>query len=407
MNFENLNLISPLLQALKSKNYLTPTPIQEKMIPAILERHDIFGSAQTGSGKTAAFALPILQHLHLNKPDHRGVRALVLAPTRELAQQISENFSAYGRNLHIRNTMVFGGVSQVNQVTAIRKGVDIIVATPGRLLDLMEQKVIRLDKIEFLVLDEADRMLDMGFITDIKRIIAQIPKERQTIFCSATAPSDIKLLAKSILRNPLHVDVQSTEKPADIRHELFYVDRNNKVKLLQHLITEQAMPYVLVFTRTKRSSDKLARDLNKSGINSDAIHGNKSQSQRQRALKNFSLKKTRVLVATDVASRGIDIKQLPHVVNFDMPETTETYTHRIGRTGRAGASGVAVSFATSEDRDMIKPLFKLFPHLEVKEHPFTKVMKEEVAVSAPKQNGASHSAPKKPYDWKSKSRWRR
>ena len=375
MTFSQLNLSEPLLQALKRKNYTQPTPIQEKSIPAILEGKDIFGRAQTGTGKTAAFALPILQMMDAKRTVNfkKGVKALILAPTRELATQINESFAAYGQQLRFRHITIFGGVSQRPQADAIRKGVDIVIATPGRLLDLMQQGIVRLDAVEYLVLDEADRMLDMGFIHDIKRIIAKVPQNRQTLFFSATAPQDIMHLANAILKNPIHVKIDAETTASElVDQSVYHVRREDKRSLLRHVLNGGEISNALVFTRTKRGADKVAKELIKNGIKAESIHGNKSQSARDKALKGFKSKHIRVLVATDIASRGIDVVNLSHVINFEIPEQAETYVHRIGRTGRAGMEGKAISFCCSEERDLLNDIQKLLRRkLPVESHPFS------------------------------------
>ncbi|MEY4595279.1 MAG: hypothetical protein RIQ47_1689 [Bacteroidota bacterium] len=362
MKFESLNLIAPLITALHQKGYTEPTPIQEKSIPHLLKRKDMFGCAQTGTGKTAAFALPILQLMH-EDGDHAKapyVHALILAPTRELALQIQESFDAYGKNLGLRNAVVFGGVSQQPQEAAMRKGVDILVATPGRLLDLMQQGHIRLDRVRYFVLDEADRMLDMGFIHDIKKILAKLPDRKQTFFFSATVPDEIKSMSDALLKDPFRVNVTPVSAPAEtVQQFVYFVPKEQKRFLLKKVIEEQDIEHVLVFTRTKRGADRVARDLTKSGIKAEAIHGDKSQTARQRALQGFKDRKLRVLVATDIAARGIDVTQLSHVINFEIPEVAETYVHRIGRTGRAGASGIALTFCSPDENDYLKDIQKL------------------------------------------------
>jgi len=376
MTFENLNLNPILVQALGNKGYLQPTPIQEKAIPHILQGKDIFGCAQTGTGKTAAFALPILQLLKERKTADNGttlIKALILAPTRELAIQISENIQAYGANFGLRHAIVFGGVSQGNQVNALRRGVDILIATPGRLLDLMQQGHIKLNNVEFFVLDEADRMLDMGFIHDIKKVIAKIPTKRQTLFFSATVPEEIKSLAGSILRNPVHVSVTPVSSSSElIKQAVYYVAKEDKRSLLKHILSKADIESALVFTRTKHGADKVVKELNKNGIKAEAIHGNKSQNARERALKGFKNKTLRVLVATDIASRGIDVDKLSHVINYELPEVAETYVHRIGRTGRAGVNGIALSFCTQDEMPYLRNIHKLIKkNIEVvAEHPF-------------------------------------
>jgi ATP-dependent RNA helicase RhlE len=375
MTFSNLKLIKPLVLALDKKGYSEPTPIQEQSIPHILSGKDIFGCAQTGTGKTAAFALPILQLLEskkdLSKP--RTIKALVLAPTRELASQISDNFLAYGHNLGISHCTIFGGVSQLHQVTALKSGVDVLVATPGRLLDLINQGYIKLNHVEHFVLDEADRMLDMGFINDIKKVIAKLPTKRQTLFFSATATPSIMKLANTILHNPVSVSVTPVSSTASlITQTVYYVKKENKRLLLKHVINNGKIEHALVFTRTKRGADKVAKDLNSMGVSAEAIHGNKSQGARERALKGFKNRSIRILVATDIASRGIDVDKLSHVINYEIPEQAETYVHRIGRTGRAGEAGVAMSFCTNEEMSYLKDINKLIKkNIEVvSTHPF-------------------------------------
>jgi ATP-dependent RNA helicase RhlE len=363
MSFEKLSLIEPILRALNTEGYTKPTPIQEQSIPVLLERKDLLGCAQTGTGKTAAFAIPILQLLHtdeLFKKGPMGIKCLVLTPTRELAIQIGESFSAYGRHLRLKHTVIFGGVSQHSQTQALRQGVDILIATPGRLLDLMDQRYVKLEHLKMFVLDEADRMLDMGFIHDVKKIIGRIPAKRQTIFFSATMPEEISSLAHSILTNPVRVEVTPVSSTANtIQQKLYYVDKNNKKNLLLDLLKDQQINTALVFTRTKHGADRVAKDLVRAGVTAEAIHGNKSQNARQRALSNFKLQQTRVLVATDIAARGIDIDSLSHVINFELPNVPETYVHRIGRTGRAGASGISISFCDAEERAYLKDIHKL------------------------------------------------
>jgi len=377
MTFSDLKLIDKLVTALDKKGYKNPTPIQEQSIPHILAGKDIFGCAQTGTGKTAAFALPILQLLDANKPKvpQKTIKALILAPTRELALQISANFLEYGTNLGISHTTVFGGVNQNPQVAAIKRGADVLVATPGRLLDLMNQGFIKLNSIEFFVLDEADRMLDMGFINDIKKIIAKLPGKRQTLFFSATAAPDIMKLANTILKNPVSVAVTPVSSTATlVKQAVYYVKKEYKRPLLKHILKDTSIESALVFTRTKRGADKVAKELNGDGVKAEAIHGNKSQGARVKALKGFKDRTIRVLVATDIASRGIDVDKLSHVINYELPEQAETYVHRIGRTGRAGASGIAISFCTQDEMPYLKDITKLIKKdIEiVKSHPFNK-----------------------------------
>jgi ATP-dependent RNA helicase RhlE len=363
MSFENLNLIEPILRALKTEGYTIPTPIQEQAIPIVLQRRDLLGCAQTGTGKTAAFSIPILQLLYQDRLQHKEqktIKALILTPTRELAIQINESLAAYGRHTGLKHLVIYGGVSQNPQTEALRRGIDILVATPGRLLDLMNQRFVHLDHVKMLVLDEADRMLDMGFVNDVKKVIAKIPAKRQTLFFSATMPKEIQHLADSILTNPERVEVTPVSSTADtIAQELFYVEKNDKRSLLAHILKDKEIKTALVFTRTKHGADKVVKDLVKIGITAEAIHGNKSQNARQRALNNFKARTTRVLIATDIAARGIDIDELTHVINYEIPNIPETYVHRIGRTGRAGASGIAMTFCDQEELDFLKDIHKL------------------------------------------------
>lgn len=389
LSFEQLHLIEPILRALKTEGYTTPTPIQEQAIPVVLKHHDLLGCAQTGTGKTAAFAIPILQLLAEEKhaPGHRTIKALVLTPTRELALQISESFGAYGRFTGLKHAVIFGGVSQHSQTTALRSGIDILVATPGRLLDLMSQRHVHLQHLKFFVLDEADRMLDMGFINDVKKIIAAIPVKRQTLFFSATMPDEIARLADTILKKPIRVEVTPVSSTAQtIQQSLYYVDKGNKKRLLADLLQDKSIVSALVFTRTKRGADVVARDLAKAGVNAEAIHGNKSQNNRQRALSNFKSGKTRVLVATDIAARGIDVDNLSHVINYEIPNISETYVHRIGRTGRAGASGIAISFCDNDEKPYIKDIQKLISRSipVVDNHPYP-ILGNPSPDSAPKK----------------------
>jgi ATP-dependent RNA helicase RhlE len=378
VNFNELQLIEPVLKALQQEGYTTPTPIQAQAIPYLLNRRDLLGCAQTGTGKTAAFAIPILQLMHeqmsAGQPTgQRQIQALVLTPTRELAIQIEESFNAYGRFLPLKKLVIFGGVSQHAQVQALKQGVDILVATPGRLLDLIGQGFISLHAIKFFVLDEADRMLDMGFVHDVKRIITKLPAKRQTLFFSATMPPEIQQLANVLLTNPAKVEVTPVSSTADtIQQCLYFADKGNKRLLLAHLLKNQDIKSVLVFTRTKHGADKVVKDLLRENITAEAIHGNKSQNARQRALSNFKSRSTRVLVATDIAARGIDIDELSHVINYELPNVPETYVHRIGRTGRAGASGIAISFCEHEERPYLRDIQKLIGKNipVVAEHPF-------------------------------------
>ena len=363
MTFETLQLAAPLLRALQAEGYDKPTPIQERAIPSILKGQDLLGCAQTGTGKTAAFSLPILQQLMENnqQPLTRGeVRALILSPTRELALQIFESVEAYGRHTRLRHTVVFGGVNIERQKKALQGGVDILVATPGRLLDLLGQRALRLDQVQHFVLDEADRMLDMGFIHDIRRVVAQLPKRRQTLLFSATMPPEIRQLAEGLLYEPVQVSVTPVSSTAEkIEQSVFFVETSQKRQLLLHLLDNRSLQSVLVFTRTKHGANRLAKQLAQAGIRAEAIHGNKSQNARQNALDQFKSGRIRVLVATDIAARGIDVEELSHVVNYDLPNVPETYVHRIGRTGRAGASGVAYSFCAGDEQKFLRDINRL------------------------------------------------
>ncbi|MCG2616606.1 DEAD/DEAH box helicase [Terrimonas sp. NA20] len=368
MSFNDLSLIEPILTALSEEGYTTPTPIQQQAIPSVLARKDLLGCAQTGTGKTAAFSLPLLQLMHEEQKAERAsgrgaqrrIRALILTPTRELAIQIEQSLKAYGRHLDLRHLVIFGGVSQYHQVGALRQGVDILVATPGRLLDLMNQRFISLQDISYFILDEADRMLDMGFVHDVRRIISKLPAKRQTLFFSATMPPEIQQLANILLQQPVKVEVTPVSSTAEtIQQHLYYVEKQNKRPLLAHILQDESIKTALVFSRTKHGADKIARELAKAGIRAEAIHGNKSQNARQAALHNFKTRRTRILVATDIAARGIDIDELTHVINYDLPNVPETYVHRIGRTGRAGANGIAFSFCDYEEKIYLKDIQKL------------------------------------------------
>lgn len=377
MTFQELDLIEPILRALKTEGYTQPTPIQEQSIPLILQRKDLLGCAQTGTGKTAAFAIPILQILHKEEhaapQGHRVIKSLILTPTRELAIQIAESFTAYGRHTGLKFTVVFGGVNQGPQTTALKAGVDVLIATPGRLLDLIDQGFVKLQHLKIFVLDEADRMLDMGFINDVKKIIHKIPAKRQTLFFSATMPPEIQTLANTILSNPVKVEVTPVSSTAEkVQQAVYFVDKKDKKNLLYYVLQDKNIMSALVFTRTKHGADKVMKDLVKSGIKAEAIHGNKSQSQRQNALRNFKERKTRVLVATDIAARGIDIDELSHVINFELPNIPESYVHRIGRTGRAGASGIALSFCDQEEKEYLRDINKLIgkPVPVIESHPY-------------------------------------
>lgn len=365
MTFQTLNIIDPILRAVKEEGYISPTPIQIQSIPLVLKGKDLLGCAQTGTGKTAAFAIPILQLLSKNIiPEHgqqkRKVRSLIVTPTRELAIQIGESFQAYGRHTKIKHTVIFGGVNQNSQTIALRQGVDVIIATSGRLLDLMGQGFINLSNIEIFVLDEADRMLDMGFIHDIRKLLTVLPKKRQSLFFSATMPPQIIKLSENILYNPEEVSVTPISSTVDIiQQRVMFVEKVNKINLLLHVLKDPEIKTALVFTRTKHGADKLVRYLLKNNINAAAIHGNKAQNARQKALSSFKEQKTRILVATDIASRGIDVDNLEYVINFEMPNMPETYVHRIGRTGRAGAKGTAISFCDTEEKAYLRDIEKL------------------------------------------------
>jgi len=361
ITFKNLGLIAPIQKAVEELGYENPTPIQQQAIPQILDRKDILGCAQTGTGKTAAFAIPILQLLESqkNQNQRKNIKALIVTPTRELAIQIDESFSQYGKYLPYKHAVIFGGVKQTPQVGKLRNGVDILVATPGRLLDLIGQDIISLKDIEYFVLDEADRMLDMGFIHDIKKLLKILPQKRQNLFFSATMPKPIQELANSILHQPVKVEVTPESTTAEtIQQKIYYVDKENKIRLLHDLIKSQIKESVLVFTRTKFGADKLVKALAKLKITGAAIHGNKSQNARQNALNNFKNKKIQVLVATDIAARGIDIDLLKYVINFEIPNIPETYVHRIGRGGRAGAEGIAISLCDIDEKEYVKDIQK-------------------------------------------------
>lgn len=374
MKFSELHLIDPILKALDAEGYTTPTPIQEQSIPVVLSGKDLFGCAQTGTGKTASFAIPIIQLL-AKLPQHgkKNIHALILTPTRELAIQIGESFAAYGKFAWLTHTVIFGGVSQMHQVNAVRKGVDIMIATPGRLLDLINQKHIDLRNIKMFVLDEADRMLDMWFIHDVKKIIAHIPTQRQTLFFSATMPPEILKLAHTILKDPVSVKVTPVSSTVDtVGQSLYYVPKEQKRNLLLHLLQDKKIKNALVFTKTKHGANKVAETLAKAGIPSAAIHGNKSQTARQNALASLKNNTIRILVATDIAARGIDVDLLSHVIIYDLPNEPETYVHRIGRTGRAGASGVAIAFCDYEEKKLLKQITNLIKKdiPVVHDHPF-------------------------------------
>ncbi len=388
MLFQSLNIIEPILKALEEEGYTTPTPIQAESIPIVLQGNDLLGCAQTGTGKTAAFAIPILQLLSANKTysNKKKIRSLIVTPTRELAIQIGESFKAYGRHTGLTCTVIFGGVNQNPQTSALRGGIDIVIATPGRLLDLMNQGHLTLRDVEIFVLDEADRMLDMGFIHDVKKLLAVLPKKRQSLFFSATMPPEIIKLASTILQNPSKVSVTPVSSTVDIiKQYVYFVDKGNKNALLIEILKDKNIKTVLVFTRTKHGADKVVKILLKHNIKAEAIHGNKAQNARQRALTNFKAQTTRVLVATDIAARGIDVDDLEYVINYEVPNIAETYVHRIGRTGRAGAKGTAFSFCDAEEkaylRDIEKLIAKKIPIVE--NHPFP--LMDNNPVKTPKQ----------------------
>ncbi len=373
MQFDDLNLIEPLLRAVRAEGYSTPTPIQEQAIPHVMGGRDLLGCAQTGTGKTAAFALPILQHLANNPRQGNHIRVLILAPTRELASQIGDSFRTYGRNTGVKPVTIFGGVGQQPQVDKLRNGPDVVVATPGRLLDLMNQGHVKLNKIEVFVLDEADRMLDMGFIHDVRRVIAALPKQRQTLLFSATMPDEIQDLASNILIDPVKVEVTPVASTVDkIDQSVFFVEKKDKPALLEHVLQDKNVSRVLVFTRTKHGANKVVQRLEAARIHAEAIHGNKSQTAREAALRNFKSGRTRVMVATDIAARGLDVDEITHIINYDLPNEPETYVHRIGRTARAGASGIAFSFCDVEERTYLRDIERLIKlHVPViAEHPY-------------------------------------
>ncbi len=409
MNFKELHLIAPILKALEAEGYTEPTPIQEQAIPDVLKGKDLLGCAQTGTGKTAAFAIPILQNLFLQRNHEVGndnIKALILTPTRELAIQIDESFAAYGKHTGLRHTVVFGGVSQYHQTNQLRKGIDILIATPGRLLDLISQRFIDLQYIKMFVLDEADRMLDMGFINDVKKIIARLPQKRQTLFFSATMPPEIARLSSSILTNPVKVEVTPVSSTAEhVNQSIYLVEKNDKKELLIHLLKDSKIQSALVFTRTKYGADKIARELYRAKISADVIHGNKTQAARQKALNDFKEGKIRVLVATDIAARGIDVDDLSHVINFELPNIPETYVHRIGRTGRAGASGTALSFCDMEERAFLRDIHKLIDQTipVVEDHPYASELKFVQTPTIQKnplsRRPASHSGFRRTRSW--------
>jgi len=358
MKFSDLELDDSILKALKEKGYGTPTPVQQKSIPIVLKQKDLLGVAQTGTGKTAAFAIPLIQLLA--RSNKKGIKGLIVTPTRELAIQIEDNIAFYAKYMNVKHTVIFGGVKQHEQVRKLKKGVDILVATPGRLLDLMDQGYISLNMIDIFVLDEADRMLDMGFINDIKKLLKVLPKKRQSLFFSATMPGNIQKLSREILHKPQKVEVTPESTTAEtVQQVVYFTNRTDKRKLLLHLLKNPELDQVLIFERTKRGADRLSKDLSKKNIRAVAIHGDKAQNQRQRALNDFKNGKLRVLVATDIAARGIDIDKLNYVVNFDIPNIPETYVHRIGRVGRAGETGIAISLCEPEENEFFTDIEKL------------------------------------------------
>lgn len=401
MTFKDLGVIDPILKALEAEGYSQPTPIQEQSIPILLEGKDLLGCAQTGTGKTAAFSIPIIQHIHNAKAHDNGkrkIKALIVTPTRELAIQIGENCTKYAMHTHVKNTVIFGGVKQGAQTNALRNGVDILVATPGRLLDLMNQGFISLKDIAYCVLDEADHMLDMGFIHDIRKVIAALPENRQSLFFSATMPQSIVKLSQSILGNPEKVTIKPEQATSEkVEQALYYVSKKSKTNLLIHLMKENDIDSVLVFSRTKHGANKIVKQLDKAQIKAEAIHGNKSQGARQRALENFKNRDTKVLIATDIAARGIDVDELELVINFDLPNVPETYVHRIGRTGRAKNSGVAISFCNIEERAYLRDIQKLIDQKipVVTKHPFADEVEEMPEKKAPNRGPRSFNKPQK------------
>jgi ATP-dependent RNA helicase RhlE len=400
MKFTDLPIITPILKAIALKGYTTPTPIQEQSIPVILQGRDLLGCAQTGTGKTAAFAIPTLQLLIKKRETgnwNNGIKALIITPTRELAIQIDESFAEYGKGTNMRHTVIFGGVKQHLQVRKIKEGIDILIATPGRLLDLMNQRIVNLQGLQIFILDEADRMLDMGFINDVKKVIKKIPAKRQSLFFSATMPPVITTLANTLLTRPVRVEVTPVSSTAEtIKQKMYHVEKFNKKKLLAHVLQGREISSALVFTRTKHGANKIALFLEKSGVKSAAIHGNKSQSARQKALRSFKNKELRVLVATDIAARGIDIDELSHVINFEIPNEPETYVHRIGRTGRAHKEGIALSFCDQDEKAYVNDIHRLINNkIPIEsDHPFHMAHPSRVAESKSRDNGRSR-APKR------------
>lgn len=395
MKFQTLNITEPILKAINEQGYLTPTPIQEQAIPYALQGRDILGCAQTGTGKTAAFSIPTIQLLNMH--EKRYIRSLIVTPTRELAIQIQENIYAYAKHTSIRSAVIFGGVPQKPQERILKAGVDILVATPGRLNDLIQQGIADTGRIEIFILDEADRMLDMGFLPDVKRLIAKLPKKKQTLFFSATMPKEIRALAESLLKNPISIEVTPAATTVEkIDQTLYYVDKANKKRLLLKLLNKNRVQNALVFTRTKSNANRLAKYLNEAGVAAGVIHGNKSQNARQQALLQFKEGKSRVLVATDIAARGIDVQELSHVFNYDIPNEAEVYVHRIGRTGRAGRQGTAIAFSDINEAEYIKSIEKLIrmriPVQEDREFPMRNM---EVSAPTPQQHKRKRSTPSK------------
>lgn len=403
MQFKELNIIPSILKALENENYIQPTPIQEKAIPSILDGKDLLGCAQTGTGKTAAFAVPTLQLLCKGNGIHsarRNIRTLVLTPTRELGMQIYESFCTYGRYTNLRSCVIFGGVSQKPQEQTLQRGVDILVATPGRLNDLMNQKLIDLRHVEIFILDEADRLLDMGFIHDVRKIMAKLPAKKQTLLFSATIPPEVSKMASSILVDPVRIAITPVSSAVDVIEQfVYFVDKENKRKLLLRVLKDKSIVSALVFTRTKHGADRVVRELTRANINAQAIHGNKSQNARQRALNDFKNKVTRVLVATDIAARGIDIDELSHVINFELPNIPETYVHRIGRTGRAGLGGTAISFCDFEEKAYLADIEKLIGKrvTEIKDNPYPLLITTpQPKIAAPRRKPLETAAAARP-----------
>jgi ATP-dependent RNA helicase RhlE len=394
ITFAGLGVAEPILRALAQENYTTPTPIQARAIPALLAGRDLLGIAQTGTGKTAAFGLPLLQKLSIGHvpPAPKQTKALILAPTRELAVQIEESLRVYGRFLNLKRAVILGGVSQNTQINTMKNGVDIVVATPGRLLDLVQQKMIRLDAVQVLIIDEADRMFDMGFIRDVRKIVNYLPKERQSMLFSATMPDDVVKLVGDVLKNPERIEVAPQSKTADrVSQQLYYVPMPQKRQLLSELLKDVSLNRVIVFTRTKHGANRVAEHLSKTGVASEAIHGNKSQNARQRALENFRSGKARVLVATDIAARGIDIDHISHVINFELPNEPESYVHRIGRTARAGGEGIAISFCDATERTYLRDIERIIRmKIEVVAHDLPDLTPEQLKAAEERRQPHGH-----------------